>query len=116
MNSNIEIVCPACLSRLSKLNEGLVCVNCGKKFLIKDGIPSFTELNVLFEDRFVEHLKPSRYENLWFYPTLEKVDIGRRRIAFLKKCLKSVNNKSLILDVGCGGGGWGVILKRYEMW
>ena len=112
MNCNIKIVCPACLSNLSKLNEGLVCLNCGKRFPLIDGIPSFTELNPLFEGRFIEHLKPSRFENTWFYRTLEKADITRRRISFLRKCLKLPNKKSLILDVGCGGG-WGLILKRY---
>jgi hypothetical protein len=110
MNYEPKIVCTACLSNLSKLNEGLFCVNCGKSFPVIDRIPSFTELNPIFEGRFIEHSKASRFENTWFYPTLEKVDITRRRISFLKKCLRSLDKDSLILDVGCGGG-WGLILN-----
>jgi SAM-dependent methyltransferase len=113
MNCNIKIVCPACSSKLDNPNEGLVCVSCGKRFPLIYGIPSFTEENTLFEGRFVEHISPSRFENTWLYSILEKVDITRRRISFLKKCLESISRKSLILDVGCGGGGWGMILKRY---
>jgi len=110
---NIKIVCPDCLSGLTNQNEGLVCALCKKKFPLIDGIPSVTEVNPLFEGRFIEYGKPSRFERTWFHPILEKVDITRRRISFLKKCLKSLNKNSLILDVGCGGGGWGLILKRY---
>ncbi len=113
MDRDIKIVCPNCLSKLSNRNQGLVCVHCEKEFPFIEGIHSFTELNPLFEGRFVEQLKPSRFENTWFYPILEKVDIERRRISFLKKCLRSLGKDSLIIDVGCGGGGWGVILKRW---
>ena len=31
----------------------------------------------------------------------------------MKKCLKLLNKDSLILDIGCGGGGWGSISNRY---
>lgn len=113
MNSDVKIVCPECFSNLDDQGKYLVCVLCGEKFLLKEGIPSFTELNPLFEGRFIGQLKPSRFENRWFYPILENVDIGRRRIAFLKKCLKPLSKKSLILDIGCGGGGWGLTLNKY---
>ena len=109
----IELLCPTCLTVLVKKGSSLFCKKCCQWYPVVNGIPSFTELNPLFEGRFIEHGKASRFENAWFYPILEKVDIGRRRISFLKKCLKSLCRKSLILDVGCGGGGWGLILKRY---
>lgn len=113
LDRDIRIVCPNCLWKLTNRNQGLVCVHCEQRFPLVNGIPSFTKLNPLFEGRFITHNRPSRFENTWFYPILEKVDIGQRRISFLKKRLKSLSRKSLILDVGCGGGGWGLILKRY---
>ena len=113
MNCDIKIVCPDCLSALNKTRNFLLCQRCTRKYHLLEVIPSFTTLNPLFESRFIEHLKPSRFEKNWFYPMLEKLDISRRRIAFLKKWLKPINKRSLILDVGCGGGVWGLILKRY---
>jgi len=113
VNKNFKIVCPDCLSNLEKQDVGLACLKCHNHFSYKDGIPSFTESNPLFEDRFIEHIKKSKYDNCWFYPLLEKIDIRRRRISFLKKYLKLLKKDSFILDVGCGGGGWGQILKCY---
>ncbi|MCK4348104.1 MAG: methyltransferase domain-containing protein [Thermoplasmatales archaeon] len=98
---------------MEKSDSELLCRACDREYHIIEGIPSFTDIDPLFEDRFIEHVKPGRFENKWFYPVLEKTDITKRRISFLKKCLKSLNRNSLILDVGCGGGGWGLILKRY---
>ena len=113
MNCNINMVCPFCLSFLSNQGAKLACPECNNHFSIIDGIPSFAEISPLFEGRFIEHQKKSKYENNWFFPVLENIDIRRRRIFFLKKCLKLLNKESLLLDIGCGGGGWGLILNRY---
>lgn len=115
-NSNykgMEIVCPKCLSMMKKRDSDFLCRACDQEYHNMEGIPSFTDIDPLFEERFIEHIKPSRFENKWFYPVLEMTDITKRRISFLKKCFKSLNRNSLILDIGCGGGGWGLILKRY---
>lgn len=113
MHSNIKIACPLCLSILKNQGLRLACPKCKKHFSYREGIPSFAEVNPLFEGRFIEHIKPSKFEKSWFYPLLEKMDIGRRRISFLNKCLRLLNKNSLILDIGCGGGGSGLFLKRY---
>jgi ubiquinone/menaquinone biosynthesis C-methylase UbiE len=113
MNNNIKIACPICYTILNSQSVGLACAKCKKSFSYKEGIPSFTEVSPLFEGRFKEHIKNSKFEKKRFYLFLENFDISRRRISFLKKCLKLLNKNSLILDIGCGGGGCGVILKRY---
>ena len=113
MNRNIKISCPDCLAILINHGSRLYCPKCSNFFPIIEGIPSFSQVNPLFEGRFTDHVKNFKYRKNWAYSIVEKVDIRKRRIAFLRKCLKDFNKNSLILDIGCGGGGWGLFLKRY---
>jgi len=110
---DLDLICIDCLSGVEKTDDFLMCPKCRMKYPLLQGIPSFTNIDSLFEGRFVEYFTPSRFENSWFYPILEKVDISRRRVSFLKKCLKPLSKNSLIMDIGCGGGGWGLTLKKY---
>lgn len=111
--NGIKLVCCDCFSTLKNENNNLVCTVCGKLFPIQEEIFSFTEINSIFEGRFVECQRPA---NKWYSSILENFDISRRRINFLKKHLRYLDHKnSLILDIGCGGGGWGLTLKQYGL-
>ena len=109
----LNLVCPDCFSALEKTSNALLCRKCGREYPVLQGVPSFTDINPLFECRFIEHLQPSRFQNKWFFPLFEYFNISRQRVVFMKQCLRHLSQDSKILDVGCGGGGMGFILKQF---
>ncbi|MCR4432284.1 MAG: class I SAM-dependent methyltransferase [Tepidanaerobacteraceae bacterium] len=109
----LGLVCLNCLTALEETGSSLLCQKCGQKYPVLQGIPSFTDINPLFEGRFVGHIRPSRFSNKWFFPVFEYFNIASQRVIFLKRSLKQLPRGSKILDVGCGGGGYGFILKGF---
>lgn len=61
------LVCPSCLTKSANRKGGFACAHCEKRFLLIEGLPSFTESTPLFEGRFVEYFRASRFEHTWFY-------------------------------------------------
>jgi len=117
--------CPHCGRPLNLENQAFLCKRCSKKFVFKDGIPSFTDNTYYYgglpteEAGHIIHMAmQNRMSELKSHLKSRKIS-GRK--VFLKsfednsadgRFLLPMDKRSMVLDLGCGFGALSVPISR----
>lgn len=122
---DLDFFCPHCGKPLNLENQAFLCNECGKRFIFKDGIPSFTDSTYYYGSLPVEEATNIIHMAMQNRMSDLKSHLKKRKISGKKVFLNSFEDKSadgrfllpmdkrsVVLDLGCGFGALSVPISR----
>jgi len=123
MDETLQLVCPACKITLVRADGRLACPGCTTRFPLREGIPSFTERDLYWNEiprsdmQKVLHVAQTQGWQTAIYDVLNPAGtevhatIGDERRADWKYLLP-LSPESRVLDLGCGWGAAALALAK----